>query len=269
MMSSSGMNVSLVISTNRGSTSLGTFTRANTSWSSVRVAQAHDQAQRQVRDVGERPPGADRQRRQHGEDLLAEVTLDLARRARRTPRRRRSGCRARRARGGRTSENWRAWRRSSSRTRSAMPLEHLGGRQPVGTAGVDPRVELVVDAGDADHEELVQVGDEDRQELQPLDQRQRLVLGELEHAVVEVEPRELAVGVQRAVREVAPSRSAPRRRPPSPVADASRCACSVIAHATVSPAARSPQLAGSHEHDQLALLDRRPVRPCASAPERR
>ena len=33
MMSSSGMNVFLEISTNRGSTSLGTFTRANTSWS--------------------------------------------------------------------------------------------------------------------------------------------------------------------------------------------------------------------------------------------
>ena len=31
MMSSSGMNVSLVISTNRGRTSLGTLTRAKTS----------------------------------------------------------------------------------------------------------------------------------------------------------------------------------------------------------------------------------------------
>ena len=33
MMSSSGMKVSLAISTNRGSTSLGTLTRANASWS--------------------------------------------------------------------------------------------------------------------------------------------------------------------------------------------------------------------------------------------
>ena len=34
MMSSSGMNVCLEISTKRGSTSLGTLTRANASWSS-------------------------------------------------------------------------------------------------------------------------------------------------------------------------------------------------------------------------------------------
>ena len=33
MMSSSGMKVSLEISTKRGSTSLGTLTRANASWS--------------------------------------------------------------------------------------------------------------------------------------------------------------------------------------------------------------------------------------------
>ena len=36
----------------------------------VRVVQPHDQAQRQVGDVRERPPGADRQRGQHREDLL-------------------------------------------------------------------------------------------------------------------------------------------------------------------------------------------------------
>ena len=80
--------------------------------------------------------------------------------------------------------------------RARDPLEHLGGEQAVGAARVDPRLDLVVDAGDADHEELVEVGDEDRQELHALDQRQRLVLGELEHAVVEVEPRELAVDEQ-------------------------------------------------------------------------
>ncbi len=78
------------------------------------------------------------------------------------------------------------------------PFEHLGRRQAVGPAGVDPGVDLVVDAGDADHEELVQVGDEDREELQALDQRQRLVLGELQDAVVEVEPRQLAIDEQGA-----------------------------------------------------------------------
>ena len=42
----------------------------------VGVVQADDQAERQVRDVRERPARADRQRRQHREDLLAEVALD-------------------------------------------------------------------------------------------------------------------------------------------------------------------------------------------------
>ena len=109
-----------------------------------------------------------------------------------------------------TSVNWRAWRRSCSRDLLGDPLEHLGRRQAVGAAGVDPRLDLVVDPGDADHEELVEVGDEDRQELDPLHQRQRLVLGELQHAVVEVEPRQLAVDVQRLAVE---SRSSAPRAP--------------------------------------------------------
>ena len=81
------------------------------------------------------------------------------------------------------------------------PLEHLGRRQTVRPAGVDPRLELIVHPGDADHEELVEVGDEDGQELQPLDQGDRLVLGQLQHAVVEVQPGQLAVEEQRGVVE--------------------------------------------------------------------
>ena len=57
-------------------------------------------------------------------------------------------------------------------------LQDVGGGEAVGAAGVDPGVDLVVHAGHADHEELVQVGGEDGQELQPLDQRQRFVLGQ-------------------------------------------------------------------------------------------
>src|SRR5690606_8460594 len=57
------------------------------------------------------------------------------------------------------------------------------------------------------HEELVEVGREDRQEPHALQQRDRGVLGELEHALVEGEPGQLAVeepvrrqrGVRRAV----------------------------------------------------------------------
>ncbi len=82
------------------------------------------------------------------------------------------------------------------------PLEGLGRGQAVGPAGVDPRVDLVVHARDADHEELVEVRAVDREELEPLHQGQLVALGELEHAVVEVEPRKLAIDVQARVAQL-------------------------------------------------------------------
>ena len=72
-----------------------------------------------------------------------------------------------------SSRNVRAWRSSCARTVRAISSSILRRRQSVRPAGVDPRVDLVVHAGDADHEVLVEVGDEDRQELEPLDQRHR------------------------------------------------------------------------------------------------
>src|SRR5207245_1041980 len=53
----------------------------------------------------------------------------------------------------------------------------------------------VLQAGNADLEELVEVLAEDGEELGPLEQRERLVLGQGEHAGVEVQPRELPVEV--------------------------------------------------------------------------
>ena len=57
----------------------------------------------------------------------------------------------------------------------------------------DLRAELLLDARDADLEELVQVAADDAQEAQPLEQRHLGVLGQREHAPVEVEQRKLAV----------------------------------------------------------------------------
>src|SRR6478672_2592606 len=51
----------------------------------------------------------------------------------------------------------------------------------------------------ADLEKLVEVGAGDAQEAQPLEQRHRRVLRLRQHAEVEVELRELAVGVQRGI----------------------------------------------------------------------
>jgi hypothetical protein len=47
--------------------------------------------------------------------------------------------------------------------------------------------------GDTDLEELVQVRREDRAEAEAVEERDGLVLGELQHAAVELEVRELSV----------------------------------------------------------------------------
>ena len=73
---------------------------------------------------------------------------------------------------------------ASSTSRGSRPLAARDGE-----AGRDPPLQ----AGDADHEELVEVAREDRQEAHPLEQRHARVLGELEDALVERQPRQLPV----------------------------------------------------------------------------
>jgi hypothetical protein len=51
----------------------------------------------------------------------------------------------------------------------------------------------VLELGDAHLEELVEVARPDREELRALEDRPARVARELEHAAIEVEPRELAV----------------------------------------------------------------------------
>ena len=76
------------------------------------------------------------------------------------------------------------------------PLQRLARREPVGPARVDAGVHLVVEAGHAHHEELVQVVRVDREELHAFEQRRALVLDQLKHALVELEPGDLAVHEQ-------------------------------------------------------------------------
>jgi hypothetical protein len=76
------------------------------------------------------------------------------------------------------------------------PNDRLSRRQPVGAAGVDAGVDLVVQPRHAHHVELVEVRGVDGEKLEALEQRQRLVLSQLEHPLVELHPRELAVRVE-------------------------------------------------------------------------
>ena len=65
------------VGTQRGS-ERGTFTRAKCSTPVGGVADLDRQRQRKIRDVRERVPGIDRQRRQHREHLRLEVRVDRA-----------------------------------------------------------------------------------------------------------------------------------------------------------------------------------------------
>ena len=66
---------------------------------------------------------------------------------------------------------------------------------------MDLGLDLLLERRDPDHEELVEVGPVDRDELEPLEQRVALVERLFEDAVVELQPRELAVDVQRRIVE--------------------------------------------------------------------
>ena len=71
--------------------------------------------------------------------------------------------------------------------------ERLARRQAVGRAHDEAGRGLVEQAATRTDEELVEVLGEDRAELHPLEERDVRVLGEREHAGVELEPGELAV----------------------------------------------------------------------------
>ena len=72
-------------------------------------------------------------------------------------------------------------------------LENFARRQAAGRAHGDAGGNSTLEAGHANHEELVEVAGEDGEELGPLERGQGVVLGELEHALIEIEPGELAV----------------------------------------------------------------------------
>ncbi len=71
--------------------------------------------------------------------------------------------------------------------------EDLLRRQAVGVGGMAAQLDLLLEAGDADLEELVEVGGDDAQEAQAFQQRHALVGGLREDAAVEGEQRQFPV----------------------------------------------------------------------------
>ena len=63
-------------------------------------------------------------------------------------------------------------RRTSSRIRTRSSASTSPGARPSIDRTVSARVELVLETGDANHEELVQVAGDDREEAHALEQRQ-------------------------------------------------------------------------------------------------
>jgi hypothetical protein len=159
------------------------------------VADEHGEVERQVGDVGERVGRVHRQRGQDREDLvledvhevLAVVVVELL------PLRVADPLLAERG------DHLVAEHRGVAHRQLADDLtdraQLLGRREPVGVLAGHLRGDLLLEAGHADLEELVEVGLEDRQELRPLEQREVRVLGEGQHALVELQPGQLPVEV--------------------------------------------------------------------------
>ena len=154
----------------------------------VRIAQHHGEAEGQVGDVGERAPEPDEERRQGREDPALEQAVEL---------------RALLARGVlRVHEpdpvlGEARYELGPEAAGDPRPLlrHDLGDRvdllvraEAVGSASGSVGLDVVMESRQAHHEDLVQVGLPDRAELHALEQRDALVLGELQDAVVEVEP---------------------------------------------------------------------------------
>jgi hypothetical protein len=171
------------------------------------IPEQHHQAEREVGDVREVSAQPDGQRGEHGEDLLPEALIHLRARLRIQ------------VLHGEDAQALLGERRAQ------LPLEAVA----VAPALLeDARVQLVervarggairdepghavahllVQPRHADHEELIEVARVDGTELQALHQRYRGVLGQLEHPVVEGEPRLLPVEEQVAVRHLRSGRN--------------------------------------------------------------
>ncbi len=166
------------------------------------MAHAHREVHAQVRDIRERVPRVERQRRQHGKDVILEVLGE-------------PGIDRRRVFGRLEKVDALGGEQRPQRLAPARGLivdlrqrARADGRQLlIGGLAVDRHLfdagaEFLQDGGDAHHEELVEVGAGDGEELDALEQRVRRILRLREDALVERQPAQLAVDVERRAAEI-------------------------------------------------------------------
>ncbi len=201
---------------NRGSTA-GTLTRANR----VRPWKATVTATFMLRLArnGSGRPGLERERRQHRRDLAREHAGQVRRDVRRS----------------RPSDRAGECRRRSSAVPQVVPDVELVAQHPpcarlhggqlllgvvaVGRHLVGAGVQLLERRRHPDHEELVEVRRRDGEELHAFEQRVGGVARLIEHALVELEPAQLTVDIQRRIaqvgrRDVSRWNGDERQRPP-------------------------------------------------------
>ena len=170
----------------------------------LRVAHQHGEVEREPGDVGERVGGVDRQRRQHREDPLLEQPLaELLLLAVEVVPADQLDALLRQRRHQLLAEEPRVPLHQVAGL-GPDPLEHLARHQPGGGPHGDVGRDPALEAGHADHEELVEVAGEDRREAHPLEQRQVGVLG--------LARGPAAVGAARTARGRGSGRRTPRRR---------------------------------------------------------
>jgi hypothetical protein len=165
-----------------------------------RVAHQHREVERESRDIGERVRRVHRERGEHREDPLPEehVELLLLGLGQVAPVRYLDTLRGELGPEVVLEVHGVPVHQLAGGAQDALEhfaLAHARGGG-AGRAGGDAPLE----AGHPDHEELVQVVREDGAELGPLEQGRVLVLGEVEHPAVELQPGGLAVEVPRCGR---------------------------------------------------------------------
>ena len=80
-------------------------------------------------------------------------------------------------------------------------VELPGGTKPVRAKLLDARIHLLLEPGDAHHEELVEVRAQDRKKLHSLEQRVRWIERLFENTALKAEKTQLAIDEQTAVVE--------------------------------------------------------------------